>query len=152
MKVADTERDYYVLQPLMRIGTLHFVPCENRELVERMLPPLTPEEAREALARAKSRRPEWIRDFRRRSELSRKTLNSGDRSEVLTLIKNICAHKNEILKEGKRIHTTDDYFLKEAERLIAFEFSQVLSRDYDEVLEWIRAELNGDEAQEKAKS
>ena len=140
MKMVGEEQDYYVLMPLCKSGAMLFVPCANESLVAKMLPPLTREEIEEVVNDVRDRSPEWIRDFRRRSESSKKALSSGDRREALYLIKNIYAHKAEILGEGKRIHTTDDYFLKDAENLIYFEFSYVLGEDMQSVADFFRKE------------
>ena len=50
-------------------------------------------------------------------------------------IKNIYARKKEMLGEGKHLHTTDDYFLKDAETLIFNEFSFVLGKAFSQVKE-----------------
>jgi hypothetical protein len=57
------------------------------------------------------------------------------------LIKNICYHRKEEKNEGKRIHTTDDYFLRDAQSLIYSEFSLVLERDCDAIAAWVNEEL-----------
>lgn len=141
MTIAGTSQRYYVLSPLFKAGSLVYVPVENRELVEKMLPPLTKEEVGEIFDRVKGMRVEWIRDFRRRSDFSKKALSSGDRAEALYLIKSIYHHKRESLGQGTRIHTTDDYFLKDAENLIYSEIAYVMEKNYDEVAAEVRALL-----------
>ena len=138
MGMGGAEQEYFVLTPLFKSGSVVYVPCENRELMSRMTPLLTPEEIEALLATAKEDAAEWIRDFRRRSEWAKKTLISGNRRALLTLIHSIYRHKKEMVGEGKRIHTTDDYFLKDAEDLIFFEFSHVLGKSYPEIAERIR--------------
>lgn len=141
MKMGGEEQDYYVLMPLQKAGATLFVPCANEALVSKMLPPLTPDQIEAVVHDVREKSPEWIRDFRRRSEASKKALSSGDRRDALYLIKNIYAHKLDILGEGKRIHTTDDYFLKDAENLIYFEFSYVLGEEMQDVAERFRKEF-----------
>jgi len=141
MKVGSQQQDYYVLKPLLKAGALVYVPVANEDLVAKMLPPLTAREAEEALEAVSKMEPEWIRDFRKRSELSKKALNSGDPCAVLYLMKNICAHKSSSIGDGKRIHTTDDYFLKDAENLIFTEFSHVLEKDAEETAAYVRKKL-----------
>lgn len=131
LKLTGAEQEYYILMPLFKAGALLYVPCENADLVGRMLPPLTPEQIREALSDVRERKAEWTRDFRRRSEESKRALGSGDRRDALYLIKNIYLRKREILGEGKRIHTTDDYFLRDAENLLYNEIAYVLEKDYE---------------------
>ncbi len=144
MKIGEKEQEYFVLSPLFKTGSVLYVPCDNEDLVARMCAPLTVEEVKTVLKEVVEREPEWIRDFRRRSEISKKALSSPDRRDALLLIKNIYFHKKEMLGEGKRIHNTDDYFLKDAESLIFNEFSYVLNLDYLEVIRFVRKELGMD--------
>lgn len=141
MKMGGEEQDYYVLMPLLKSGAVLFVPCGNETLTAKMVPPLTREELEIVVRDVREQKPEWIRDFRRRSEASKKALGSADRRDALYLIKNIYAHKADIIGEGKRIHTTDDYFLKDAENLIYFEFSFVLGEEMQTVADYFRKEF-----------
>lgn len=138
---AGEVRDYYVLEPLYRNGSVVYVPCDNADLIHKMLPPLTEDEIEEAFHRVEAMPSEWIRDFRRRSETAKRALSSDDRADALFLIKNIYAHKKDSVGDGKRIHTTDDYFLKDAENLIACEIAYVCSIPFEEALARIRARL-----------
>ncbi|MBR4287843.1 MAG: CarD family transcriptional regulator [Clostridia bacterium] len=139
MTFGGTTQRYYVLMPLFKMGSMVYVPVENAELVSRMLPPLTREEVDSAIRAVREKKVEWIRDFRRRSEFAKKALSSGDRTEALYLIKSIYHHKKEIMGQGARIHTTDDYFLKDAETLIFNEFSFVLDRSYEDIAAEVRS-------------
>lgn len=141
MTFGGMTQSYYVLMPLFKTGSVVYVPCENEILSAKMLPPLTKKEVREALRLVREKEVEWIRDFRRRSEFAKKALSSGDRTEALYLIKSIYHHKREVLGQSARIHTTDDYFLKDAETLIFTEFSFVLNRSYDDVAAEVRGLL-----------
>lgn len=141
MTFGGTTQCYYVLMPLFKTGSMVYVPVENMELVSRMLPPLTQEEVDAAIRTVREKKVEWIRDFRRRSEFAKKALSSGDRTEALYLIKSIYHHKKEILGQGARIHTTDDYFLKDAETLIFNEFSFVMDRSYEDIAAEVRSVL-----------
>ena len=143
MDAGGGEQEYFVLKPLFKNGAMLFVPSSNEGLVGRMCPLLTPEEI-EAIQAEISRRPaEWIRDFR--SEAFKKALASSDRRDALFLMKCIYAHKRKLRAEGKGIHTTDDYFLKDAEQLIFSEFSMVLEKSVSLVEKEIRS-LLGEES------
>ena len=132
---------YYVLSPLFRQGATVYVPSENADLVARMQPLLTPDEIPALLDRAEKAQPEWNRDFRKRSEESRQALASPDRLDALVLIKSIYAHKKEMSGLGKRAHTTDDYFLRDAELLIYHEIAYVLDEPFEAVTARVRAML-----------
>lgn len=135
MEMGGETREYFVLTPLAKEGDFLFVPADNEDLVGKMLPPLTEKEWESVFADVRAMEADWIRDFRRRSDFSKKALNSGDRREPLFLIKNILLHRKEITTEGKRIHTTDDYFLKDAENLIYFEYAKLRGITIEEAKE-----------------
>ena len=86
----------------------------------------------------------WIRDFRSRSEFCKKALSSGDRTDALILIKNYYHHRNQTVGEGKRLQTSDDYFLRDAEQLVFHEFSYVLGKDYEEVAREVREQIGAE--------
>ena len=129
---------YYVLSPLFKRGSTVYVPCDNAELTGRMSPLLTPEEIHSVLKRAETEERAWNRDFRKRSEESRLALQSNDRLDALLMIKSILAHKKELVRQGKHIHTTDDYFLRDAEQLVYNEIAFVLNKSFDEVENHVR--------------
>ena len=137
-EIAGKTSLYYELTPLFKVGSTLFVPCDNEELVGKMCPPLTRDEVEALLAEASKTETLWVRDFRKRSEASKRALVSSDRAEALILIKTIYDHRREMRDTGMRIHTTDDYFLKDAEELIYSEFSYVLGVPYEEVEDRVR--------------
>ncbi len=145
LEMAGSTQEYFVLSPLFKSGVL-YVPCANEELVGRILPLLTPEEIEKVILQVSERQTDWIRDFRRRSESAKKALQSGDRADALYLIKSFWARRIEQNGEGKRIHTTDDYFLRDAQSLIFSEFSYVLGKSVEEVEKEIRERFGMKEA------
>ena len=146
MEMARVEEEYYVLSPMFKSGVL-YVPSANEELVGRMLPLLTPEEIYSVVEKVKNMEIEWIRDFRRRSENAKKALNSGDRADALFLIKNAWAKRVGQITEIRRSHTTDDYFLRDAQLLIFNEFSFVLGKSVEEIAAWVRKEFDMEETE-----
>ena len=138
METGTGEARYFVLRPLFKRGSTVYVPCASKELTERMRPLLTPAEIDDLLLRAQKAPCPWNRDFRKRSEESRQALNSSDRLDALVMIKSILAHRRELVDMGKRIHTTDDYFLRDAELLIYNEIAYVLDKPFSEVEDHVR--------------
>ena len=58
------------------------------------------------------------------------------------MIKAIRLHKTEREESGKRLHQSDEAFLKEAEALIYEEFAVVLGIEPVEVLDYIMDEIS----------
>ncbi len=144
MATDGTTQDYYVLSPLFKQGSVLYVPVENKELVGRMCLPLTVEEAEALLEQVKDVETEWNRDFRRRSEQFKKALASSDRRDVLLLLKTIYDHKKQG-SDGKKFHTADDYYLKDAENLIFSELAYVRKTEVQVVAREIRVALGYEE-------
>ena len=130
-EIAGIRQEYYVLAPFSKKGSMVFVPCDNKTLVEKATPLLNKEEIADLVKWVLASTTEWIRDFRRRSEFSKKALSIQDLVGFGTL-------RNE---EGTspRVHTTDDYFLRDAENLIYSEFAYVYGVEYKEVEEKMRS-------------
>lgn len=144
-EIAGEKQTYYMLSPLHKKGSAVFVPCANEELVQKMCQPLTLDEIEAVLARAAETETEWIRDFRRRSEMAKKALSSCDRVDALLLIKSIYARRKEMQGKGARVHTTDDYFLKDAENLIYSEIAYVQEKAFAQVEREVKAILGIEE-------
>ena len=86
---------------------------------------------------ASSKPINWIIDDNERKEHYRTILSSGNRLEILNMIRELYIHKQEQLKNGKKMHLSDEQLMKEAERLLYSEFSLVLNIRADEVPKFI---------------
>ena len=100
MKTIDQEKEYFVLTPLFKASSVLYVPCDNEDLTAKMKALLTEEEVLPIVESAAKEKVEWIRDFRRRSELSKKALASSEPLQLLLLIKSIYEHKKEEKSAG----------------------------------------------------
>lgn len=105
-------KDYYILTPLSNETMTIFVPIN------------------------------WILDDNERKEHYRTILSSGNRLEILNMIRELYIHKQEQLKNGKKMHLSDEQLMKEAERLLYSEFSLVLNIRADEVPKFISSRIN----------
>ena len=129
LEAAGEEREYYVLTPVFKPASTLYVPVDNAVLVAKMRPLITEEEIAAASRKARETETPWIHNFRKRSEAAHAALLSDDRADALCLIKAIFLRKKELAREGKRIHTTDDGFLREAETLFFGEVAFVTGED-----------------------
>ncbi len=80
---------------------------------------------------------DWNDNKQERSEQFRAIITEGSCVELIRLIRLVRTHEQEQLAGGKRLHISDERFLKEAEKMICEEFSLVLHISRDEVLERI---------------
>ena len=58
------------------------------------------------------------------------------------MIRELYIHKQKQLKNGKKMHLSDEQLMKEAERLLYSEFSLVLNIRADEVPKFISSRIN----------
>lgn len=135
-RIGKTKMQYYVLKPLCNNTSTLFVPTANQQLVSKMRRILTEDEA-EAILRDLPPCGDWNDNKQERSEQFRAIITEGSCVELIRLIRLVRTHEQEQLAGGKRLHITDERFLKEAEKMICEEFSLVLHISRDEVLERI---------------
>ena len=132
-RIGKSNLQYYVLRPVCTDTSTLFVPTANEKLVSKIRCVLTKEEASRILG-ALPAFGKWNNNKIERSEAFRAVISGGDRVELIRLIRQIRAHEQEQLGKGKRLHLSDERFLKEAEKMICEEFSLVLNIDRTEVL------------------
>ena len=135
-RIGKTKMQYYVLKPLCNNTSTLFVPTANQQLVSKMRRILTEDEA-EAILRNLPPCGDWNDNKQERSEQFRAIITEGSCVELIRLIRLVRTHGHEQLAGGKRLHISDERFLKEAEKMICEEFSLVLHISRDEVLERI---------------
>lgn len=135
-RIGKTKMQYYVLKPLCNNTSTLFVPTANQQLVSKMRLILTEDEA-EAVLRDLPPCGDWNDNKQERSEQFRAIITEGSCVELIRLIRLVRTHEQEQLAGGKRLHITDERFLKEAEKMVCEEFSLVLHISRDEVLERI---------------
>ena len=137
--VGDAKHEYYVLKDLNSSSTTKtFVPKANKKLVESMRPLLTKDEVMDIIKRIKDiPEVEWQNDNRVRSEHFRSIIESGDREEILSLIKTVYENGKRRSEEGKKNYLADENFMRKAEKLLYSEFSVVLGIPENEVQKFI---------------
>ena len=128
MRVGGKSTVYFILNPVYRKNSKIFVPSDN--------------EIDELIRNAAEDTSEWIENDAERKDFFKSSLASGDRGKIINVIKTIRLHKTEREESGKRLHQSDEAFLKEAEALIYEEFAVVLGIEPVKVLDYIMDEIS----------
>ncbi len=136
-EIGGSEQTYFVLKPLAKEKCTVFVPTENEALKAKMRKILSAEEIEAVIADVKTLPDIWENNELRRREIYSDIIHSGDRRQIMLLIRTLYNVEQERRKEGKRLHLADERFLAEAERLLYDEFSAVLGIDPSEVVPFI---------------
>ena len=135
-RIGSSKIEYYVLKPVCTNTSTLFVPVSNQQLVGKIRCVLTADEANRILDNLPEC-GEWNDNKIERSDSFRTVISSGDSVELIRLIRLINLHEREQTAKGKRLHISDERFLKEAEKMICEEFSIVLNTTRESVLERI---------------
>lgn len=133
----DNVIEYYVLKPVYSEGSTIYVPVENKELVEKMKKILSVKEIYTLIQQVPNTESIWIQNDNMRKEKYKEIIKSGDRLELMKLIRTLYLHQQELKKNGKKFHATDDRFMKDAEKILYEEFAYVLNIHQDEVVPFI---------------
>lgn len=140
-KFGHETNKYYVLRPANNVSSTIYVPLNNKKLTAKMRRILSVDEIYELIKEMPDATTEWIENKNERNERFRSILASGDRREIIKLIKVIHQHKEELKLIGKKLHASDEQFFKEAEKIIYEEFALVLNIRYDQVLPFITQQI-----------
>lgn len=140
-EIDKVSAEYYVLQPLYSNTSKLYIPLSNEALIGRMRRVVTKEEINSILDSLPEYKDEWIENDSLRKEHYKQVLASADRVAVLCMLREIYAHKIYVQFNGKKLHTSDERFYKEAEKMLCEEFALVLNVDTKAALEYIKKRL-----------
>ncbi len=134
--------EYIVLTPLHQSGSVIYVPIASEMLLARMRRVVSEQEIHDIIrAVAKEECEEWNTDENARRAQFKTILQSGDRCELIRMIKTIWLHGKAQKEKGRKLHHSDETMMKDAEKLLYDEFAYVLGIKPDEVLGFIIKEI-----------
>ena len=128
-KIDGVNKKYFVLKPQDNRGTTFYVPTWNEKALAKMRKVMTKQDVDALIDSMPSKTPTWIANENERKETYKKVLASGDQAAIISMIQAIYLHKKEREAEGKRLHMSDEYFMKDAEQLLYNEWQYVLNMD-----------------------
>ena len=147
--VSGVKKTYFVLKPVKESGSTIFVPTDNEYVLRKMHRLLSETQINDLIDSMPGGDVVWIPRDHERKECYRKILASGDRAELIKMIKTIYTHKKEREAEGKRLHMIDEQFFKEAEHILYNEFQYVLKLgSKDELMTYIFSRIDKDGKEE----
>ena len=148
-EIADVEEQknggevtsYYILQPVYDNKGKVFVPVGNERLEKKMRRILSEQEIYELIQEMPAEDSIWIADETARKEKYRQILLTGDRRELVRLIKTLYQRQQEQAAKGKKLYKNDEKVMKEAEKMLYEEFAHVLDIQLDQVLPFIMQQI-----------
>ncbi len=145
-KFGREVKKYLVLKPVYDNRNTIFVPVDNPVLYSRLQVVLTENELNDIINSIPLQEVIVVENEQERKDTFKQILSQGDRVMLSRLIKTLHILKKEKLQQGKKLHSNDEYFLKEAEKLFYEEVAFVLNIPLEEVLPLIKAKALGDSA------
>jgi len=128
---------YLVLTPVSQDGSRYMIPVNCESAMAKLSPLLTPEQLDQLLHSPEVRKDGWISAVNLRKETYRMILSSSDRAAVLRMLAALRHHREQRLAEGKRMHQSDENFLREAEKRITGEISVIMNMDPEQARDYL---------------
>jgi len=136
-KVGGEVKKFFVLKPKDDKGATCYVPTWNEKAWGKMRRVMTPNEINSMIDSMPDKKPNWIDNENERKETYRQILASGDQAAIISMLQALFLHQKERQAEGKRLHLSDERFMKDAEQLLYHEWQYVLNLDKDSLMAYI---------------
>ena len=130
--------EYYVLEPVDGPGIRYYIPTENEVAVAKLKDVLSEQQVHQLLASEQVRQDAWIEDEGQRKQRYKELITSGDRTALVSMIHTLHKHRDQQIKNGKKLHMCDENFLRDAEKLLDSEIALALRISQDEVGEVVK--------------
>ena len=136
------DKEYYILVPVGDIKSTVYVPVGNPKLEAKMHRILSSEEIMNLISEMPEQEEMWIDNESVRKATYQEVIKNGRHKELISLIKAVHRHQQELKTKGKKLHQSDARFFAEAQKMLHSEFSVVLNIKQEEVLPFIMNELD----------
>lgn len=132
---------YLVLEPTGQRESSYMVPTHNTSAMSKLRPLLTGEALEALLCSEQAHGDIWIPGESLRKQRYREYIGSAQPLVLAQMVCTLHRHKLERSALGKKVHMSDENFLRDAERLLVGEASVVLQIGTDEAKDYIRSKL-----------
>lgn len=136
-KIDGANKSYFVLKPKADRGATFYVPTWNEKAWGKMRKVMTKKDVNALIDSMPNKTPIWISNENERKEAYKKILTSGDQAAIISMVQALFIHKKEREAEGKRLHMSDEHFMKDAEQLLYNEWQYVLNVDKAGLMSYI---------------
>ncbi len=142
MTLGKVTRDYYVLAPVWDDKNLIYLPTDNEALAAKARKILSAEEINALIAVIPEEETDWIADDKDRVAKFKEIIDSGDREQIIRIIRMLFLRKKELEGKNRKLHAADEAILSRAEKVIYEEFALVLGIKKEEVVPYIASKLD----------
>lgn len=128
---------YYVLSALYRNSSVIYVPVGNVKLEAKMRDILSKEDIDALITALPDEESIWIENEPMRKIKYKEIITGGDRRDLFRLVKTLQEHRINQESSGKKMHMTDERFMKDAEKILYDEIAHVMGIDHRDVVRYI---------------
>ena len=128
-KIDGANKTYFVLKPTDDRGATFYVPTWNEKALAKIRKVMTKQDVDALIDSMPNKKPAWIENENERKETYKRILASGNQAQIISMIQAIYLHKKQREAEGKRLHISDEHFMKDAEQLLYNEWQYILNVD-----------------------
>ena len=136
-KVEGSIKEFFVLKPKNDKAATFYVPTWNEKAWGKMRKIMTAEDVNALIDSMPRNAPLWIENENQRRETYRQILTSGDQAAIIAMVQALFLHKKAREAEGKRLHMSDEHFMKDAEQILYNEWQYVLNVDKAGLMDYI---------------
>ncbi len=138
-RTVDRQRvRYYVLEPLSQPGTRYLIPSQNPAALAKIRPLLEKERLLSLLI-SDPNLQDWISDENRRKQYYRQIITSGDAGALIRMLHCLDKYKRSQAELGRKLHMSDENFLRDARKVLSGEICAVLEITEAEIPAYIRS-------------
>ena len=140
-KFGKETTKYYVLSTLYRGNSVIYVPVGNEKLESKMRDIISSEELESIICNMPNEESIWIENEPLRKIKYKEIITGGDRRDLFRLIKTLYEHRINQENSGKKMHMTDERFMKDAEKILYDEIAHVIGIDHRDVVGYITEKI-----------
>lgn len=134
----ERPQKYYILKPLfVNQAMVVYVPMKNENLVAKMQPIISRDEAIDLIKDINNMNIDWIEDRNLRKDTYNDILSSGERKDIIAVIRVINSRRKILEEDGKTLNMQDEKILYEAQKRMDAEFAVALDIGIEDVYEYI---------------
>ncbi len=134
-------KNYYILRPIHDPKASLQVQVDNPLTNEKIKVLLTKDEIYSLIGTIPTLKSYWIENENERKKQFSSILRSGERCEIIRIIRSIYDHQIELKERGRKLHACDEQYFKDAQKMIDEELNYVLENNPKSILDYIIDEL-----------
>lgn len=131
--------EYFVLCPVDKKADMIYVPKNNEKILSKMRHIISKDEAKQLIDNMPTEVMNWVENDRDRQISFKNVLLYGSTLDLISMTHLLYLKQIEQLEVGKKLHASDERFLRDAERMLFEELSYILQLSQNEVIKLLAA-------------